>query len=57
MVCLSVKMSRSVTAIDPCFPTAANRGLISFRLHQALKPEHQNCDPLSVIKCFGLAFA
>ena len=48
-----VPMKRSMTAMLPCFPTAPNRGLIVHLRHQALKPSHENCPPLSLMRCFG----
>ena len=50
-------MNRSTTAMLPRFPTAPKRGRILFPLHHSLKLPHQNCLPLSQIKCFGLATA
>src|SRR3990172_4690633 len=50
-------MNRSTTAMLPRFPTAPKRGRILFFLHHSLKLSHQNCLPLSQIKCFGLVLA
>ena len=50
-------MNRSTTAMLPRLPTAPKRGRIFFLLHHSLKLPHQNCSPLSQIKCFGLLLA
>jgi len=54
---LRVRMKRSITAMLPYLPTAPNRGRIPLRLHHALNPSHQNCEPSSQMMYFGLALA
>jgi len=51
----SVRMKRSTTAMLPCLPSAPKRGRMPFRLHQALKPSHQNWVPLSEMMYLGAA--
>ena len=50
-------MNRSITAMLPFFPTAPKRGRTPFCSHQSLKLSHQNCLPLSQIRCFGLVLS
>ena len=47
MLCLSVKISRSITATLPCWPIAPNRGCIPFRQHDGSNLSHENWGPWS----------
>ena len=49
---LSERMNRSTMAIEPCCPTAPNRGLMPRAVHQS-RYFSRNCDPWSVMRYLG----